>query len=618
VNQYFKEARVLAEKLSQSENRIPYDPAIDAQIEAYRNLLPGARASTPARHDRMPYRVLLGQIAERLRATYDGRSGQYDRVEQLEDDLELIARSLGANRGQFAGLFHVRRMLRRVRTFGFHLATLDVRQNAQMHREIVGNALGDPEWGSRSAAERTERLAAALSCDESPFDDPGPGGKRALWVFEAMEFCRNRFGPQAVGSYVVSMAQDTDDVLSVLLLARWAGMAAGAGEQVPLDVAPLFESAAALEHAGEIVARLIANPVYRAHLAARGNRQVVMLGYSDSSKSAGVVASRWALFTAQEAMAAACDAAGVQLRVFHGRGGSTSRGSGRDEALVRSQPAAAMRGTLRATEQGENINDRYGLRPIALRSFEQVVSAVSLVTAGVHDAASVDPRWREVMDFLAEASRARYRAMVHDDPAFVEYFQLVTPVDVVQRMQIGSRPLSRAAEGGIESLRPIPWAFAWSQSRHMLPGWFGAGMSLQKAAERFGSTILGEMYVGWPVFESLVDDVEMTLARADMGIARIYDQLARAEHDRFASTIKAAFKLSEEQVLAVRGGSQLLDSEPTLLRSIRLRNPYVDPLHLAQVDLLRRWRDTERQDRELLEALVASVNGISHGLQGSG
>jgi phosphoenolpyruvate carboxylase len=618
VNQYFKEARVLAEKLSQSEHRIAYDPAIDARIEAYRTLLPGARASTPARHDRMPYRVLFGQIAERLRATYDGRSGQYDRVEQLEDDLELVARSLSANRGQNAGLFHVQRMLRRVRTFGFHLATLDVRQNSGVHREIVGSALGDPEWGSRSAGERAARLAAALSCDESPFDDPGPAGKRALWVFEAMEFCRNRFGSRAIGSYVVSMAHDVDDVLSVLLLARWAGMAAGAGEQVPLDVAPLFESAAALEYAGEIIARLLADPVYRAHLAARGDRQVVMLGYSDSNKDAGVVASRWALYTAQEAMAAACDAAGVQLQVFHGRGGSTSRGSGRDEALVRSLPAAAMRGTLRATEQGENINDRYGLRPIALRSFEQVISAVALVTAGVHGADSVEPRWREVMDFLARASRSSYRALVHDEPAFVEYFQSVTPVDVVERMQIGSRPLSRANDGGIESLRPIPWAFAWSQSRHMVPGWFGGGTALAQVAEHFGATILAEMYAGWPVFESLVDDVEMTLARADIGIARIYDQLARPEHDRYATAIRAEFTASVEQVLAIRGGSQLLDSEPTLLRSIRLRNPYVDPLHLAQVDLLRRWRDTARQDRELLEALVASVNGISHGLQGSG
>jgi phosphoenolpyruvate carboxylase len=618
VNQYFKEARVLAEKLSQSENRIPYDPAVDARIEAYRTLLPGARASTPARHDRMPYRVLLGQIAERLRATYDGRSGQYDRVEQLEDDLELIAQSLAANRGKNAGLFYVRRMQRRVRTFGFHLATLDVRQNADVHREVVGTALGDPDWGSRPARERAARLSAALTSDESPFDDPGPGGKRALWVFEAMEFCRNRFGHRAVGSYVVSMAQDVDDVLSVLLLARWAGMTAGVREQVPLDVAPLFESTTTLEQAGETVERLLADPAYRAHLAARGNRQIVMLGYSDSSKSAGILASRWALRTAQEAMAAACAAAGVRLQVFHGRGGTISRGSGRDEALVRSLPAAAMQGTLRATEQGENINDRYGLRPIALRSFEQAISAIALVTAGVHDADSVDPRWREVMDFLAGVSRARYRALVHDDPAFVEYFQAVTPVDVIERMQIGSRPMSRAADGGIESLRPIPWAFAWSQSRHMLPGWFGCGRAFEKAVGQFGITILCEMYAGWPFFESLVDDVEMTLARADMGVAHFYDQLSRPEHDRYASAIADGFEASVAQVLAIRGGSQLLDSEPTLQRSIRLRNPYVDPLHLAQVDLLRRWRDSGRQDRALLEALVASVNGISQGLQGSG
>jgi len=617
VNRYFLEAQALAEKLSQSENRIAVSPAINARIEAYRSLVPHAHASTPASHDRMPYRVLLGQVAERLRATYDGRSGQYDRVEQLVDDLEIIARSLSENRGHYAGLFHVRRMLRRVRTFGFHLATLDVRQNADVHREIVGSALGDPEWCSRPAAERTARLAEALSCDESPFDDPGPAGKRALWVFEAMEFCRNRFGSRAVGSYVVSLARDVDDVLSVLLLARWAGLAGGPGEQVPLDVAPLFESASALEQAGEIVSRLLADPAYRAHVAARGGRQVVMLGYSDSNKSAGIVASRWALRTAQEAMAAACESAGVQLQVFHGRGGSISGGGGRYEALVRSQPAAAVQGRLRVTEQGESINDRYGLRPIALRSFEQAVSALSLVTAGVH-AESVEPRWREAMGLVAQASRTGYRWLVHDDPAFVEFFQSVTPVDVIERMQIGSRPVSRAAGGGIESLRSIPWAFAWSQSRHMLPGWFGSGTAFAAAVDRFGAAMLAEMYAGWPFFESMVDDIEMMLARADMGVAGFYDQLARPEHARYATAIGEEFRASVDQVLAIKGCGQLLDSEPTLQRSIRLRNPYVDPLHLTQVDLLRRWRDSGRQDRALFEALVASVNGISQGLQGSG
>jgi phosphoenolpyruvate carboxylase len=618
VNRYFLEAQALAERLSQSDARIPVSSAVNARIEAYRTLVPGAHASTPVSHDRMPYRVLLWQIAERLRATYDGRSGQYDRVEQLIEDLEIIARSLNDNRGQKAGLFYVRRMLRRVRTFGFHLATLDVRQDALVHREIVGSALGNPEWCSRSAAERTARLDAALSCDESPFDDPGPAGKRALWVFEAMEFCRNRFGPRAVGSYVVSLARDVDDVLSVLLLARWAGLAGGAGEQVPIDVAPLFESAAALEQAGEIVARLLADPAYRAHLAARGNRQVVMIGYSDSNKSVGVVASRWALRTAQETMAAACGAAGVQLQVFHGRGGSVSRGGGRSEALVRSAPATAVQGSLRVTEQGESINDRYGLRPIALRSFEQAVSAIALVAAGVHGPEAVDPRWREAMDLLAGTSCANYRALVHDDQAFVAFFHAVTPVDVIERMQIGSRPVSRVAGGGIESLRSIPWAFAWSQSRHMLPGWLGSGAAFAAAVERFGATMLCEMYAGWPFFECLVDDVEMMLARADLGVARFYEQLARPEHARFANVIGEEFRSSVEQVLAIKGCAQLLDSEPTLQRSIRLRNPYVDPLHLTQVDLLRRWRESGRQDRALFETLVASVNGISQGLQGSG
>jgi phosphoenolpyruvate carboxylase len=617
VNRYFGEAQALAEKLSQSEARIAVSPAINARIEAYRTVLPRGQVSIPASHDRMPYRVLLGQIAERLRATYDGRSGQYDRVGQLVDDLELIARSLEENHGQNAGLFHVRRMLRRVRTFGFHLATLDVRQNAEVHREIVGRALGDPEWCDRSPTERAARLGDALSRDESPFDDPGPAGKRALWVFEAMEFCRNRFGLGAVGSYVVSLAREVDDVLSVLLLARWAGLAGGSGEQVPLDVAPLFESASALEQAGEIVSRLLADPVYRSHLAARGNRQVVMLGYSDSNKSAGIVASRWALRTAQEAMAAACDAAGVQLQVFHGRGGSISGGGGRNEALVRSQPAAAVQGSLRVTEQGESINDRYGLRPIALRSFEQAVSALALVTAGVQSE-SVQPRWREAMGLVAQASRAGYRALVHDDPAFIEFFQSVTPVDVIERMQIGSRPMTRAAGGGVESLRSIPWAFAWSQSRHMLPGWFGGGTAFAAAVERCGAAMLAEMYAGWPFFRSLVDDIEMMLARADLGVAGFYDQLARPEHAHYATAIGEEFRATVDQVLAIKGCGQLLDSEPTLQRSIRLRNPYVDPLHLTQVDLLRRWREAGRQDRALLEALVASVNGISQGLQGSG
>ena len=618
VNRYFLETQALAERLSQSANRVEVSPGLTARIEQYRGLLPTAQATTPASHDRMPYRVLLGQIAERLRATYEGRSGHYDHVGQLIEDLELIAGSLSTHGGEYAGLFYVRRMLRRVRTFGFHLATLDVRQNAHVHREIVGRALDDAGWAARTPEERRLRLGAALERDESPVADLDAAAKRALWVFEAMEFCSHRYGPTSVGSYVVSMARDVDDVLSVLLLAEWAGLADGPDRVIQFDVAPLFESVEALEDAGQIIARLLADPAYRAHLRARGNRQVVMIGYSDSNKSTGIAASRWLLRRAQAAMIAACDAAGVQLQVFHGRGGSISVGGGRIEAFVRSLPHGALRSRLRVTEQGESINERYGLRAIALRSFEQAVHALAMSSAADRTAEVIDPRWSEAMDLIAGASRSAYRACVHDDPGFVDYFQLVTPVDVIERMQIGSRPLMRDTGTGVQALRAIPWMFAWSQSRHMLPGWFGIGTGLQAVVDRHGADLLGEMYARWPFAAALLDDAEVMLAKADMDIAEFYDHLAGSPHEARAAAVRREFELASERILAVKGCARLLDSEPTLQRSIRLRNPYVDPLHLMQVDLLERWREGGRQDRDQFEALVASVNGIAQGLQGSG
>jgi phosphoenolpyruvate carboxylase len=565
----------------------------------------------------MPYRVLLGQIAERLRACYEGQSSQYEGVEQLIDDLELIERSLNENRGGRAGAFHVHRMLRRVRTFGFYLATLDIRQNARVHREIVGRALADDGWATRSPEERRQRLGAALERDESPIADLDASAKRALWVFEAMEFCSHRYGTAAVGTYVVSRAQDVDDVLSVLLLAQWAGLADGPESVLPIDVAPLFESVDTLGEAGAIVARLLADPVYRAHLAARGNRQTVMIGYVESNKSIGIAASRWLLRQAQAGMVEACKAAGVELRLFHGRGSSISVGGGRTVDLVRSASPGAIAGQLRATEQGDSINERYGLRPIALRTFEQNVHAVALAEAGCLGSTTVEPRWIEAITLLAQVSQQAYRALVHDHAGFLEYFQSVTPADVIERMQIGSRPVAREAGGGIEALRAIPWMFAWAQSRHMLPGWMGVGSALAEVVNRLGADLVNEMYAHWPFFATLLDDVEVGLAKADMGIAAAYDQLARPEHDRFAAVIRREFDITVEQVLAVKGCARLLDSDPTLQRAIRLRNPYVDPIHLMQVDLLRRWREARRHDREVFEALVASVNGIAQGLQGS-
>jgi phosphoenolpyruvate carboxylase len=268
-------------------------------------------------------------------------------------------------------------MLRRVRTFGFHLATLDVRQNAEVHRQIIARSLDVPDWLQRPAKARAVRLREALAKDESPPGMLEAAGKRALWVFEAMEYCSHRYGQAAIGSYVVSMANGADDVLSVLLLARWAGLVDTRSGQVSLDVAPLFESVETLESAGEIMGRLLDDPLYREHVAARGHRQVVMIGYADSNKESGILASRWLLRKAQVAMQEACGAAGVSLVVFHGRSGSVSRGGSRTEAIVRSLPSGVVAGQMRVTEQGETINDRYGLPPIALRTFEQGLNTLA-------------------------------------------------------------------------------------------------------------------------------------------------------------------------------------------------------------------------------------------------
>ena len=274
---------------------------------------------------------------------------------------------------------------------------------------------------------------------------------------------------------------------------------------------------------------------------------------------------------------------------------------------------------MRITEQGETINDRYGLEPIALRTFEQGLNTLALVTSGYLGSECVDPRWIEAMEALARSSQAHYRRVVHGDPGFIGFFKAATPIDVIERMQIGSRPMSRASGVGVDAMRAVPWMFAWSQSRHMLPGWFGAGAGLQAIHDQFGPSLVAEMYAGWPFFEGLLDDVEMRLARADMDIAAYYEGLASDPGGAYAAAIRAEFERTRDRVLGLKGCARLLDSEPTLQRSIWLRNPYVDPIHLTQIELLRRWRAAGcPADDVLLPALLVSVNGIAQGLQGTG
>ena len=620
VNAYFTDCQSLAQNLSQSASRIGVSAVLAQRIDEYATLIPSAQSITPSRHDRMPYRVFLGQVAERLRYTYDGRPNGYENPNQFRRDIQVIADSLLAHRGRHAGYFPVQRLLRRISTFGFHLATVDVRQHSDVHHQVLARGLDDPSWLGRTSAERHRRLVDAIGRDIGPRGELDALGKRTLAVFETMLQCRRRFGPDAVGLYVVSGVAGPDDVLAPLLLAQWAEAYDKRKESIALDIAPQFDSVETLENCGEVMRELLADPLYRRHVDTRGRRQVALVGYSESSKESGMCASRFAAYRAQGALAASLAAAGEQHVVFHARGGSIARGGGRIDALVGAMPPTTVNGLLRLTEQGEVVSQNYGLAPIAMRTLERAFSALSLATQTGRTTEAVDPAAAllEVGAAVADESRRRYRQLVWGETQFYEYFRLVTPIDVIERMQIAARPALRPDRDGMDALRAVPWVFAWTQTRLLLPGWFGAGSGLGAAIESLGLPAVQRAFLEWPFFRTLVDDVEAMLARSDLDIAMTYHALAPTPLHRFFAELRVEHALACQSVLAVKAQAELLDGDRTLQRAIQLRNPYVDPMNLMQVDLLRRWRETGRTDRDLFDALQASISGIAQGLQSTG
>jgi phosphoenolpyruvate carboxylase len=614
---YQAECRQLARRLSQSHSRVDVSEAVRTRVDRYLALFPQAAERIPPRHREMPYRELCQLMAARLEVTARGGEGAYAGPDEFIGDIEAMAESLRAHKGVNAGLFPVRRFLRRAQTFGFHLATVDVRQDARVHREVVGQCLGITDWVDYSAEARAAELERALAEERAPVATDDEQTARIFDVFQAIAEMRQRYGPRAIGCYIISMTQGRDDLLTLLLLARWAGLTTADG-LVDLDVAPLFETVEDLEAGPSVMEQMLADPNYRQHLAARGDRQIVMVGYSDSSKDGGLVASRWALQCAQTDLVASADAYGVDLTFFHGRGGTTSRGGGRIHRAIRAAPRGSVRGRLRVTEQGEVIHTKYGVRSTAMRTLETSLAPVLQATGAP---APVDPRegeWARMMAEIARASRARYRGLVYEDARFFDYFRSATPIDVIERMAIGSRPSSRKAGQSIENLRAIPWVFAWTQSRQVLPGWFGLGAGLQAAIDQWGEQPVAEMLRDWPFCANVVNDTEMVLAKVDLGIGSHYAELAPAASQPVFDDIRAEFERTVELILRLKGNTQLLDDEPALARSLGLRSPYMDPMSLLQVDLLGRWRAADRDDDGLFQSLLATVNGIAHGMQQSG
>ena len=380
LNLYYNECAGLASKLSQTTDNIGVDSAVMDKISEYRAVFQQAYHAVPARHRNMPYRVLLRLIQQRLQSTYDDDMFPYEKVGQFREDVQLIADSLENNKGQNAGLFTARRLLRRIDTFGFHLVTLDVRQDAEVHRTVVGECLGEDDWAELSREQRTARLIEALETKESAPDILSTLARKTLAVFQAIAACRRRYGRRAIGPFIVSMTQGVDDILSVLLLAQWGDLHTKRGD-VPLDVAPLLETVDDLDNGREILDTILSMPYYKKHLARRDDRQMVMIGYSDSNKDGGLASARWALQNAQEALVEIVGSHDVDITLFHGRGGTISRGGSKTHVAVLGAPPGTVNGRLRVTEQGEIINEKYGLRGIALRTLEQVTGSVALATA---------------------------------------------------------------------------------------------------------------------------------------------------------------------------------------------------------------------------------------------
>lgn len=614
LNSYRHDLQSLAEVLTQSRDRVHADDAVERLIAEYAALLPADAAKLSPRLVDMPYRQLINLMRARLSATLAGGPGAYPDADALLADLRTIDASLLHNRGEHAGHFALQRVLWRVKTFGFHLATLDLRQDSATHDEAVAALLGDGEWASRTVSERVIRLHAMID-GTARIDREAASARNTLDVFRTVHEARATFGAHAFGPYIISMSRSAADALAVLALARTAGCVER--DDVPLDVAPLFETIDDLRAAPDIMRALFDDPVYRRHLATRGDRQIVMLGYSDSAKDGGILASRWSLQRTQVELLELSQQAGIRIEFFHGRGGSVSRGGGKTERAVIAAPRGTVDGALRVTEQGEVIHRKYAIRALALRNLEQTTGAVLRASLRPRPPEPREIRWRDLAATLAQRSRAHYRALVHEHPQFPTYFRAATPIDVIEQLRLGSRP-SKRREGGIEALRAIPWVFAWSQNRSGLTGWYGVGTALSAAIDDVGHDTVADMARDWPFFAAMLDDIEMLLAKSDIDIFERYSRLAGPLHDTFFPGIAGEFARTCDTILALRDRGTLLQDDYRLRLSIRLRNPYVDPISLLQVELLQRWRAGDRRDEALLQALVTTVNGISAGIQNTG
>jgi phosphoenolpyruvate carboxylase len=638
-------ARTLDRSLSISAELAEVSPALQEAVDRYGE--PGGHlAFLRARYPHEPYRHYAAQISADLAdasagdmvARLKGADLPPLRIKQMTDLLEplqLMERTLRESGMGDIAATDLDQAIRQARAFGLHAARLDLRQYSDYNTAVLDeifHRLGLMEgFGAMSGDERAVALTDQLAepaPDLSALTDLSPEATETLALFGILKRAVDYYGTELFGPYIVSMTHGPEDILAPLLLARWHGLCLQPdSDREGLTFTPLFETRDDLRNAPAIMTALFTHPGYAPHLARAGRAQTIMIGYSDSNKDAGYLAANWELYQAQEALADTCREHDVVMTLFHGRGGTIARGGGPANRAILAQPPGSVAGRIRITEQGEVIEDRYGHPAIARRHLEQVVHAVLMASAPEHYKLQTKPAasWRATMDELAAISYRDYRNLIYETPELLTYWMQATPMDEISQMRIGSRPSRRTANATFASLRAIPWGFSWMQSRHVLPGWYGVGAALDAVmASPGGLNTLQEMYREWPFFRTVLENAQVALAQADLGIARLYAGLVEDDRVRelVFGRVESAFHLAVSSILRVTGQRELLDNDPVLQRAVRRRNPYIDPLNFIQVSLLRRLRALPNPDgpeaQALRETIFLTINGIASGLKNTG
>jgi len=621
----------LRQMLSVSTRIAGATPELSASVEKDLKNIPEFEERFLRLNVQEPYRLKATAIVHRLAFTRQRHAVRgphvpgrdYKNTAELLADLTLMRDSLFAHRGELLATGLIERTIRTVAAFGLTHATLDIREHSDAHHKALQQMLG-PDYAGLSHEAKFPILIAQLA-SSAPLDSTklDAAGAKTLNTFVAIEDLIERFGPEVIETYIVSMTKGADDLIAATVLGKQAGLVDIDKKIAKIGFAPLLETVAELRSAGEILEKLLSNPTYRTLVALRGDVQEVMLGYSDSNKDAGIATSQWEIHRAQRILRDVAVKHGVKLRLFHGRGGSVGRGGGPTYDALIALPWGSVDGQIKMTEQGEVISDKYALPALARENVELTLAAsleATILNRGPRQGAQDLQKWNDCMNLVSDNSFTRYRALV-DHPDLPAYFYASTPVEQLGNLFLGSRPSRRPdAAGGLDSLRAIPWVFGWTQSRQIVPGWFGVGSGLKAAREAGKSDVLAQMLSEWHFFSTFISNVEMTLAKTDLVTAKHYVQtLVPSELHHFLDVITAEFELTVAEILTLTGKTSLLGDQPVLARTLQVRDTYLAPLQLLQVTLLSRVREQgEKADPALIRALLLTINGVAAGLRNTG